>query len=115
MVSSHAHDPWINLSPILSPEHFQKAKTSIQGSVTIDEESWTHACESMQSSLHAKFLGKALPLNQAKSTLVDAWKGLGSFEVLNIPYGFYFIQCDSIEKQNHLLYEGPWTVGGRIF
>lgn len=68
----------------------------------------------MNTCLYAKFLGKALPLDQAKLALADAWRGLGNFSVADLPNGFYFINCESEKMQCHLLYEGPWTVAGRI-
>lgn len=68
----------------------------------------------MQTSLYAKFLGKALPLDQAKLALADAWRGIGSFTVADLPNGFYFIKCESSEMQDRLLWDGPWTVAGRI-
>ncbi|XP_039128993.1 uncharacterized protein LOC120265170 [Dioscorea cayenensis subsp. rotundata] len=68
----------------------------------------------MQSALYAKFLGKSLPLDQAKLALDDAWKGLGSFTISDLPNGFYFIHCENLEMQAKLLWDGPWTIDGRI-
>lgn len=68
----------------------------------------------MQSALYAKFLGKSLPLDQAKLELADAWKGLGSFTISDLPNGFYFIRCENLEMQAKLLWDGPWTIDGRI-
>ncbi|XP_039115860.1 uncharacterized protein LOC120251398 [Dioscorea cayenensis subsp. rotundata] len=68
----------------------------------------------MQSSLYAKFLRKALPLDQAKLALANAWRRLGDFSVANLPNGFYFISCETQEMQNKLLWDGPWSVAGRI-
>lgn len=68
----------------------------------------------MMSSLYAKFLGKPVPLDQAKLALADAWRGLGSFIVADHPNGFYYINCESSDVQCHLLYNSPWTVAGRI-
>lgn len=68
----------------------------------------------MQSSLYAKFLGKALPLDQAKLALADSWRGLGEFSVADLPNGFYYIRCESQEMQAKPLWDGPWMVAGRI-
>lgn len=68
----------------------------------------------MQAPLYAKFLGKAFLLEQEKLALADAWKGLGGFMVANLPNGFYYIRCKTLEMQNRLLWEEPWTVAGRI-
>lgn len=68
----------------------------------------------MQSSLYAKFLGKALPLEQVKLALADTWWGLGAFSVADLPNGFYYIRCESVEMQLKLLWDGPWMVAGRI-
>lgn len=68
----------------------------------------------MQASLYAKFLRKAFLLEQEKLALADAWKGLEGFMVANLPNGFYYIHCKTLEMQNHLLWEEPWTVAGRI-
>lgn len=42
----------------------------------------------MQTSLYAKFLGKALPLDQEKLALTDGWRGLGAFTFSNLPNSF---------------------------
>lgn len=68
----------------------------------------------MQNALYTKFLGKSLPLYQAKQALADAWKTLGEFSITCLPNGFYFIRCESLEMQANLLLEGPWTIDGRI-
>lgn len=68
----------------------------------------------MHSSLYAKFLGKALLLEQAKLVLADAWRGFVAFSVANIPNGYYFIHCETEEMQNRLLWDGPSLVAGRI-
>lgn len=106
--------PRLDTYPILTLEHFQMVKPSVQGHVSIDVESQTHAHESMCTSLYAKFLRKVLPLDQAKHALSEAWKSIGNFKLLNLPNGFYFIQCESIEIQQRSLYNGPWNVSRRI-
>lgn len=68
----------------------------------------------MQNMLYTKFLGKSLPLDEAKLALADAWKGLGDFSFSDLPNGFYFICCNSLEMQAKLLWDGPWTIDGRI-
>lgn len=68
----------------------------------------------MQTSIYAKFLGKSLPLEQAKLAMTDSWRGLGAFTVADLPNGFYYIRCESQEMQCRLLWDGPWTVAGRI-
>lgn len=68
----------------------------------------------MQYALYAKFLGKSLPLDQAKQALAEAWHNLGTFSITDLPNGFYFIRCDSLEMQAKLLWKGPWTVEWRI-
>lgn len=68
----------------------------------------------MQSSLYTKFLGKSLPLDQAKLALADAWRGLGGFMVADLPNGYYYVWCESQEMQNRFLWEGPCTVTNRI-
>ena len=61
----------MELIPHLKKDHFGKLKKSIHSWVTIDQGLWIHARDSMQSLLYAKFLGKALPLDQAKLTLAN--------------------------------------------
>lgn len=68
----------------------------------------------MQSALYGKFLGKALPLDQAKQALMEVWKDFGSLKVSNLLNGYYFIQCETEELQNRLLFDGPWTIASRI-
>lgn len=68
----------------------------------------------MHSFLYTKFLGKTLPLDQAKLVLADAWRGLGAFFVADLPNGYYFIDCETEEMQNCLLWDGPWSVAERI-
>lgn len=68
----------------------------------------------MHSSPYAKFLGKVLPLDQAKLALADAWRGMGAFTIADLLNGFYYIRCENQEMQNRLLWDGPWTVAGRI-
>lgn len=57
----------------------------------------------MQTSLYAKFLGKALPLEEAKLAMADAWRGMGDFSVADLPNGYYFVHCKSMEIQSRLL------------
>lgn len=68
----------------------------------------------MQSSLYANLLGKALPLDQAKLALEDAWRGLGEFTISDLPNGFYFIHYGSQAMQAKLLWEGSWSIDGMI-
>lgn len=68
----------------------------------------------MPTSLYAKFLGKSLPLDQAKLILADAWRVLGDFTVSDLPNGFYFIRCETFVMEAKLLWDGPWTIDGRI-
>lgn len=68
----------------------------------------------MQTSLYAKFLGKALPLDQAKLALADAWRGLGAFTVAGLLNDFYYINCESSDMHEHLLWDGPRSVAGYI-
>lgn len=91
------------LQPHLNKAYFDKVKNHSVASVTIDKDLWLQAKASMQSSLYAKFLGKALPLDQAKLALTDAWRGLGNFTVADLPNGFYYIRCENQEMQNRLL------------
>ncbi|KAM0943006.1 putative transcription factor interactor and regulator CCHC(Zn) family [Dioscorea sansibarensis] len=98
----------------LQRTHFEKLKSISRSWVTIDEVSWSSARGSMQSSLYGKFLGKSLPLDQAKLALADVWRGLGSFTIADLPNGFYYIRCETQEMHNRLLWEGPWTVARRI-
>lgn len=58
--------------PHLTKAHFDKVKNHSVAFVTIDDDLWLQAKANMQSSLYAKFLGKALPLEQAKLALADA-------------------------------------------
>lgn len=51
VVSSPAQDSRYDVFPLLSLEHFQKAKAYVWGHVTIDLESWTQARDSMHTSL----------------------------------------------------------------
>lgn len=46
-----------------------------------DQDLWLLARDNMQSFLYAKYLGKVLPLDQAKLNLADAWRDLGAFTV----------------------------------
>lgn len=39
----------------------------------------------MQTSLYVKFLGKALPLDEAKLAMADVWRGLGEYTVADLP------------------------------
>lgn len=39
---------------------------------------------------------------------------LGRFKVSDLPNSFYYIQCEKEKMHSRLLYEGPWTVAGRI-
>lgn len=57
----------------------------------------------MQTALYAKFLGKSLPLDQAKLALADVWRSLGEFSISDLPNGFYFTRCESLEMQAKLL------------
>ncbi|XP_039115502.1 uncharacterized protein LOC120250779 [Dioscorea cayenensis subsp. rotundata] len=98
----------------LQRDHFDKLKTSSKSSVTIDSDLWANARDAMQSSLYAKFLGKSLPLDQTKLALADTWRGLGAFSVADLPNGYYFIRCESLDMVNHLLWDGHWMVAGRI-
>lgn len=50
---------------------------------------------SMQSLIYAKFLGKSLPLDQAKLTLADALRGLRAFTIVNLPKGYYYIRHEN--------------------
>lgn len=68
----------------------------------------------MQSSLYAKFLGKALSLDQAKLALAEAWRGLGDFTIADLPNGFYYIRCENQAMQSKLLCESPWRVAACI-
>lgn len=61
----------------------------------------------MQNVLYAKLFSKSLPLDKAKLALADAWKGLRDFSISNLPNGFYFIRCKSLEIQEKLLWDGP--------
>lgn len=99
---------------ILSKEHFLKVKTQVRCKVTIGEDSWSQVRDGMSTSLYAKFLGKSLPLEEAKAALTSAWKDLGRFKVSDLPNGYYYIQCKKEEMHSRLLREGPWTVAGRI-
>lgn len=56
----------------LQKDHFLKLKNSIQICVNIDYELCNQAKDNMSSSLYAKFMGKTLPLDQAKLALVEA-------------------------------------------
>lgn len=68
----------------------------------------------MHSSLYVKFLGKALPLDEAKQALADTWRGLGSLTVSDLPNGFYYILCELPDMQDCLLWDEPLIVPGRI-
>lgn len=105
-----SHDPPLHLRR----DHFEKLKKSTASSVTIGLDLWLQAKDSMQTSLYAKFLGKALPLEQAKLALDDAWRGIGDFSITDLPNGFYFIKCKTSDMQERLLGDGPWNVAGRI-
>lgn len=102
------------IPPHLQKTHFDHLKNSIQTCVSIDQDLWQQAKLSMQSSLYGKFLGKALPLDQAKLAISDAWRGLGDIKISDLPNGFYYIRCSSPTIQAKLLWEGPWTIDGRI-
>ncbi|XP_039134936.1 uncharacterized protein LOC120272238 [Dioscorea cayenensis subsp. rotundata] len=100
--------------PHLQKSHFDRLKNSIKTCISLDREQWNSARNMMHSALYAKFLGKSLPLDQAKLAMANAWKGLGEFSVSDLPNGFYFINCESLDMQAKLLWEGPWTIDGRI-
>lgn len=61
--------------PHLTKAHFDKVKNYSVASMTIDDDLWMQAKAKMQSLLYTKFLGKALPLDQAKLALADAGGG----------------------------------------
>lgn len=54
----------------------------------------------MQAALFRKFLGKAPPLEQVKLGLSYLWRNFGSLSVAEMPNGFFFIQCESVEMQS---------------
>ncbi|XP_039138906.1 uncharacterized protein LOC120276249 [Dioscorea cayenensis subsp. rotundata] len=114
VVSSSSPAPAFENPLHLQKPHFDRLKNSVKSCITIDRDQWHSARDSMQTVLYAKFLGKSLPLDQAKLALSDAWKGLGDFSISDLPNGFYFVRCSSLDMQAKLLWDGPWTVDGRI-
>ncbi|XP_039134867.1 uncharacterized protein LOC120272170 [Dioscorea cayenensis subsp. rotundata] len=114
VVGSSSRTSAFDLPLHLQKPHFDKLKISTHSCISIDRDQWLTARDKMHSALYAKFLGKSLPLDQAKHALADAWKGLGEFSITDLPNGFYFIRCESIEMQSKLLWDGPWTIDGRI-
>lgn len=100
--------------PHLLKTHFDKLKSSSRAAITIDPELWSSAQDGMTTSLYVKFLGKSLPLDQAKLALTDTWRGLGDFSVADLPNGYYYIKCSTQNMYDQLLWEGPWTVTSRI-
>lgn len=101
-------------SSTLVKKHFDKLKLHSSSSISIGNDLWQQARDSMQTSIYAKFLGKSLSLEQEKLDMADAWQGLGAFTVADLPNGFYYIRCKAQEMQNRLLWNGPWTVAGCI-
>lgn len=75
----------------LQKTHFDRLKNSVKSCITIGRDQWLTARDSMQHALYAKFLGKSLPLDQAKQALDEAWNNLGTFSITDLPNGFYFI------------------------
>lgn len=73
--SSPKSDPF-EIPAHLQREHFDKLKLHSKSSITIDHDLWHLARNSMHTSLYAKFLSKALPLDQAKLALADSWQEL---------------------------------------
>lgn len=98
----------------LLKSHFNKINSTTRSLITINPELWFSAPDGMQPSIYVKFFIKALPLDQAKLALKDAWRGLGEFSIADLPNIYYFIWCTSLEMHNKLLWEGPWTVAGQI-
>lgn len=60
-------------------EKLEKSKSSTRDMVHVDDDFRDLAFECMQTSLFGKFLIKALPLEQLKMVLADAWTNLGEF------------------------------------
>lgn len=95
VVSSGAKPEPFEIPPHLQKKHFDKLKLHSTSAVTISNDLWLQARDSMQTSIYAKFLGKSLSLEQAKLAMEDAWRGLGNFSVADLPNGFYFIRCET--------------------
>lgn len=47
-----------------------------------------------------------------KTTLLEAWKSVGSIQISDMPNGYMLIHCGSHEEQQKILFGGPWTVNG---
>lgn len=86
----------------LQCEHFDRIKNSSKSFVTNDQDLWSNSRDAIQTSLYEKFLGKSLPLGQTKLALIDAWRGLDAFLIADLPNGYYFIRCESLEMLNRL-------------
>lgn len=53
-------------------------------------------------------------MEQVRLALKERWKGLDEFKVVDLPNGYYFINCESQEMQLKLIFDGPWTMNGLI-
>lgn len=72
------------------------------------------AITKMNNTLFGKFLGKAPPLEVIPNSLMEMWRGLGPFSMLDMSNGFYLIHCDKQEMMKTVLWEGPWTISGMV-
>lgn len=58
----------------------------------------------MSNSLFGKFLGKAPPLEVVLRSLLEMWRGMGSFTVSDMSNGFFLIRCDNPEMVESVLW-----------
>lgn len=80
----------------------------------MDNEALYRARLHFQTSLYGKFFGKPPPFDQVKEILQSKWSDLGVFHISDLPNGYLFIRCETLDAMQRLLFDAPWAMNDII-
>ena len=54
-----------------------------------------------------KLLGRKVGFQLLEQKLLQLWRGIGIFKLMDLDNGFYLVKFSNIEDQDYMLIEGP--------
>ncbi|XP_057432706.1 uncharacterized protein LOC130725505 [Lotus japonicus] len=111
----------LGVKPVLIPEEVDLLETGVMKmdlvegnrlfpSFDMDDTAYKSICHPFEDCLVIKLLGKKIGYRTLCERLKSLWKLNGSFEVIEVHNGYFFVKFDSQEDKVKVLTGAPWMI-----